>query len=116
MKLEEIKKSDELRQRLELATKDANIQFLLDAIEKDTAEQLGMTTQQRPGQSIESAVAMHHARLAGRQEIVRIFRTIGQAPAKAQEGYVEPPFDHAIPPQLRPENWIKPPYPIIPTA
>lgn len=116
MKLEEIKKSDELRQRLELATKDANIQFLLDVIEKDTADQLGMTTQQRPGQSIESAVAMHHARLAGRQEVVRIFRTIGTALESQVEPYTEAPFHHAVPPQFRPENWIQPPYPIQPQA
>lgn len=116
MKLEDIKKSAELRQKLELATKEPNIQFLLDAIEKDTVDQLGMTTQQRAGQSIESAVAMHHARLAGRQEVLKIFRTIGNEIPKAQEEYTERPFDHAIPEQFRPESWLKPKFPITATT
>lgn len=112
MTLEEIYKSNpEFRGKLEAAVKVPEVQMILAAIDQDILSKITRVAIPQHGQTYAEAVSNWHSNLNGMRDVVNIIRNIGKDRQQNQsQAPMEIPYEHAIDPSLRPENWGKHPF------
>lgn len=106
MTFSDIKRSPEVRARLDATLKTPEGQIILRAIEEEILNRMaqGPESLVKQGDSLEASIARWNSKnlwVNGWGNLLKILRGIGDAPPVAEAGPVRPEYAHAIPPHLQ---------------
>lgn len=111
MTLEEIYQSkDAFKSKLDALVKSKEASIIWEAIEKDILSKISRDPVLKPGQSYAEGVSNAHSYLQGMRDVIHTIRTIGNDKPKFEALPQEKEYEHAVAPELRPENWGKYPF------